>query len=49
MTCQEEAEAPRTGCCGCSSLSGGVELCVRSQPGEAETETVEQLEERGVA
>lgn len=43
-TCQEVAEAPRTECCGCSSPEGGAEVCVTSQPGAAETKTVERLE-----
>lgn len=47
-TCQEEAGGPRTGYYGCSSLEGGVGVCVTSQPDAAGTETVAQLEERGV-
>lgn len=48
-TCRAEAGVPRTGCCGCSSPEGGVELCATSQPGAAETGTAEQLEGRGAA
>lgn len=48
-TCRGEAGAPRTGCYGCSSPEGGAELCVMSQPGAAETETVERPGGRGAA
>lgn len=49
MTVQVEAGAPHTGCYGCSSPEGEVELCVKLLPGATETGTVVKLGEKGAA